>query len=88
MSIEVRVYGAPGCHLCDEAKRILQEARGQLGFDLVEVDISGDPELERRFREQIPVVFVDGLCAFTFRVDPARLRERVEAATSGPSAVS
>ena len=80
MSVEVRVYSAPGCHLCDVAKEILvleQEARG---FELVEVDITGDDELEAAYREQIPVVFVAGRKAFKYHVDVAELRRRLDAA--------
>jgi hypothetical protein len=48
----------------------------------VRVDITGDPELEARYREHIPVVYVAGRRTFTYFVDPAELRDRVEAATS------
>jgi glutaredoxin len=82
MSVEVRMMTAAGCHLCDEAHEVLEAARTELGFDLVRVDITGDPDLEAEFREQIPVVFVAGRKAFKYRVDPAELRRRVVAATS------
>jgi glutaredoxin len=82
VSVEVRVYSAAGCHLCDVAKEVLEAERDRLGFDLVEVDISGDPQLEAAHREEIPVVFVAGRKAFKFRVDPAELRRRVEAAAA------
>ena len=83
MTVEVRLYSAPGCHLCDDAKDVLERERAGLGFDLVEVDISGDPELEAAYREQIPVVYVAGRKAFKFRVEPAELRRRVAAASRG-----
>ena len=73
---------AAGCHLCDEAHEVLEEVRAEVGFDLVQVDITGDPELEAEYREQIPVVFVAGRKAFKFRVDPDELRRRLVAATS------
>ena len=81
MSVQVVVYGAPGCHLCDVAKDVLEHQRELLGFELRQVDIEGDPELEAAYREQIPVVFVDGRKAFTYRVDPAELARRVTAAS-------
>jgi glutaredoxin len=85
MSVEVVLYGAPGCHLCDVAKDVLDRQRELLGFDLQVVDISGDPELERSYREQIPVVFVDGRKAFKYRVDPLELARRVTTASqTGP----
>jgi glutaredoxin len=82
MSVEVRMMTAAGCHLCDEASAVLERAREELGFDLVKVDISGDPGLEARYREHIPVVYVAGRRTFTYFVDPDELRNRVEAATS------
>jgi glutaredoxin len=83
MSAQVVVYTGRGCHLCDEAKALLERERERLGFELTEVDITGDPELERAYREQIPVVLVDGRKAFKFRVDPAELERRVRSATIG-----
>jgi glutaredoxin len=82
VSVEVRIYGAPDCHLCDEAKRVLESTREALGFELVSVDISGDRELEAAYRERIPVVYVAGRRAFTYRVDPHELARRVTRAAS------
>jgi glutaredoxin len=75
--VEVLLYGAADCHLCDVAKRQLEAQREPLGFVLRTVDITGDPQLESAFREQIPVVFVDGHKVFKFRVEPDELRRRV-----------
>jgi glutaredoxin len=80
MTVEVRVYSAAGCHLCDVAKELLESERERYGFELVEVDITGDPELEAAYREQIPVVFVAGRKAFKYTVDPAELHRRLHAA--------
>jgi glutaredoxin len=82
VSVEVRVYSAPGCHLCEVAKELLEREREAAGFDLVEIDITGDLELEAAYREQIPVVLVAGRKAFKYRVDPVELRRRVSAAAT------
>jgi hypothetical protein len=56
----------PGCHLCDEARvglqMILEEraAAGRLPAVIREIDIAGDPVLERRHLERIPVLIVGG----------------------------
>jgi glutaredoxin len=73
----VRVYSAQGCHLCDSARRVLEQVRAEIPFELEEVDITGDEDLERRYRERIPVVLVDGEEAFTFFVHPDGLRRRL-----------
>ena len=46
-------------------------------FELEEIDITDDPELERRYRERIPVVEIDGEEAFTYFVHPDALRRRL-----------
>jgi glutaredoxin len=73
----VTLYHAAGCHLCESAKRVLAQVRAEVPFELEEVDIGGDPDLERRYRERIPVVAIDGEEAFTFFVHPDGLRRRV-----------
>jgi glutaredoxin len=78
--VEVVVYGAPDCHLCDEAKAVLRPAAERLGFSLREVDISGDEELEARYRTDIPVVAIDGFRTFKYRVPEDELERRVTAA--------
>jgi hypothetical protein len=54
--------------------------RAEEPFELEEVDISGDPELEARCREWLPVVDIDGERAFTYFVDEAAFRKRVSRA--------
>jgi hypothetical protein len=70
----VRVYHAPGCHLCASALGVIERVRDEMPFTLEPVDISVDPELERRYRERIPVVEIDGVEAFTYFVHPDALR--------------
>ena len=53
--------------------------RHQVDFDLEVIDIGGSPELERRYRELLPVVEIDGEEAFTYFVDSGALRSRLEA---------
>ena len=58
---------------------MLAQVRADVPFALEEVDITGDPRLERRYRERIPVVEIDGEEAFTFFVHPDALRRRLRA---------
>lgn len=70
----VVLYTKPGCHLCDEARTVIELVCEELGEDYDEVDISASAELMERFGEEIPVTFVDGAQHDFWRVDPARLR--------------
>jgi hypothetical protein len=73
----VELVHAPGCHLCESARRVIDAVRAEVPFELVETDISGDEELEARYRERIPVVRVDGEEAFTYFVHADGLRRRL-----------
>jgi glutaredoxin len=73
----VVLYGAEECHLCERARTTIGALRDELGFELEEVDIGGDPELEARYRELIPVVEIDGVQAFTYFVQPDALRRKL-----------
>ncbi len=84
----VRLYFASGCHLCDAARSVLEEVRARIPFELEEIDIGGDPELERRYRERIPVVAIDGDEAFTYFVHPDGLRRRLGAQSQQDSRAS
>jgi len=72
-------YTAEGCRLCERALEVVREVEAELGFDLVLVDIGGDPTLEARYREHLPVVEIDGERAFTYFVQPEALRARLRA---------
>ncbi len=71
---KVILYGKKECCLCDEAMEILQKVNMSLPFELEKRDISGDPELLEKFGLKIPVIVVDGVEAFKYRVNENRLR--------------
>ena len=74
MSHRVVVFTAPGCSLCGPA---VETVRAVCGDEFSLVDITSDPALERRYRERIPVVEVDGVERFTYHVDEHELRDFV-----------
>ena len=74
---KVVLYHAPGCHLCERARETLVGVAADTDFELTEVDISGDAQLEARHREWLPVVEIDGERAFVYFVDEAALRRRI-----------
>ena len=51
--------------------------RDELGFELEEVDIGGEPGLEARYRELIPVFEIDGRQEFVYFVQPDALRRKL-----------
>jgi hypothetical protein len=63
------LYAASGCHLCEDAAAALEALRRTHEFALREVDIHSDPEVERRYLLEIPVIEVDGAVVTQAPVD-------------------
>ena len=74
MTERVTLYGKPGCHLCDDARVIVQQVCTELGVGWTEIDITQDDDLLQQYGEQIPVTLVDGRQHDFWRVDPVRLK--------------
>jgi glutaredoxin len=70
----VTLYSRPGCHLCEAARAVIEEVCAERGESWTEISILDDPELLRRYGEEIPVTLVDGRQHDFWRVDPVRLR--------------
>jgi glutaredoxin len=64
------LYGRPGCHLCDDARAVLE----RIGEPFAEVDITTDDHLHAAYLERIPVIALDGDELFEFFVDEPALR--------------
>jgi glutaredoxin len=79
---EVVLFTAAGCHLCEAARRVVAAAQDEVGFELREVAIDGDSELEAAYREWIPVVEINGRRRFVYYVHPDALRRAVAQAGS------
>jgi len=73
----VVLYGRPGCHLCEDARAVLERVRLDLPFELEERDIERDEGLLRAYLERIPIVTVDDVELFEFVVDEVVLRDRL-----------
>ena len=73
----VTLLTKPGCHLCDEARVVVERVCRDLGIGFAELDIMQDPLLYERWWEQIPVTLVDGRQHDFWRVDEHRLRAKL-----------
>jgi glutaredoxin len=70
----ITLLSKPGCHLCDDARAVVERVASDLGVAWEEVDISSDPQLLAKWWDQIPVTLVDGVQHDYWRVDEQRLR--------------
>jgi glutaredoxin len=76
--IRIDIYSRPGCHLCDEAKVIIDRVRKRHPFTLRVINIAEDPALESAYGTEIPVVFINGTKAFKYHVDERELEQKVK----------
>lgn len=63
------IYTKRGCCLCDRVREQLKKLQPVSGFDWREINIEEDHDAFTRYNEEIPVVFVDGVKAFKYRLD-------------------
>ncbi len=70
----ITLIGKPDCHLCDAARTVIEQVAADTGAGWQELSILDDPQLRRRYAEQIPVTLVDGRMHDYWRVDEKRLR--------------
>lgn len=74
MDVKVELYTKKGCSLCVVAREIIFKVLEQIPFEFQEVDIESRDDLYERFKEEVPVVFVNGERAFTYKVNEKKLR--------------
>lgn len=70
----VDLYLRDGCHLCEEARRVVLAVAADSGAPVREHDVDADASLRERYGELVPVVLVNGEPHAQWRVDPERLR--------------
>jgi glutaredoxin len=58
--LRVMMYTRRGCHLCEEARELLEELRPEFGFELELVDVDGQSDLAKLYGEKVPVVAIGG----------------------------
>ncbi len=76
---DVLVYSRKECHLCDVVKEKLARLDSQASFRWREIDIDTDPELQRLYNEEVPVVFIDGRKAFKYTLDELEFLKKLAA---------
>jgi len=56
----ITICSKPDCHLCDRAKEVIERCRQKVDFAVEIIDVSQNPELLERYRDDIPVILLDG----------------------------
>ncbi|MWA02072.1 glutaredoxin family protein [Actinomadura sp. LD22] len=75
--VRITLLGKPGCHLCDDARAIIERVASELDVPWDERDITRSEVDTREYWEQIPVTLINGVQHDFWRVDEDRLRAAI-----------
>jgi glutaredoxin len=85
--VRLILFTRQGCHLCEDAWKVLTQAQQRFGFALETIDVDSDPELASLHGESVPVVTVNGKVRFKGRVNPVLLTRLLEGESTRPKRV-
>jgi glutaredoxin len=77
MKAHVILYTRPGCHLCEEAKDEILASGCTDEYVLEEINIETDAALKERYGWEIPVIFINGIKAFKYRLTADEFRRKL-----------
>lgn len=75
--IRIEIYSRPGCHLCDEAKAVIEPLTQRYALQLTVTNVDSNAELRAAYGTEIPVVLINGAEAFRHRVDAETLERKL-----------
>jgi glutaredoxin len=81
VTVALRLYSRPGCHLCDEMKAVVDRVAASRPVTMEVIDISADPVLEDRHGLEIPVLFVNDRKVAKYRISEEALVRVLDAAS-------
>jgi len=76
--IHVEIFTRPGCHLCDDAKAVIERVKQRYPFVVKITNIEEDSALEATYGSEIPVITINGNKAFKYRVDETEFARKVK----------
>ena len=67
--LAVTFYTKVGCHLCDEARDMLDDIAAEMQYELTEIDIRSNPEIFEHYRYRIPVIIINNETTVEGRIE-------------------
>jgi glutaredoxin len=77
-SIRIEIYSRPGCHLCDDARKVIEPFARRYSINLTVTDVDSDAGLRQAYGSEIPVIMINGKEAFRHRVDGPSLERKLK----------
>jgi hypothetical protein len=80
LALRLTLLGKPDCHLCHEMRDVVNRVLGERAAEfLVERDVADDPDLERQYVFEIPVLLAGEREIARHAIGEAELRARLVA---------
>ena len=76
--IQIDIYSKPACSLRDKAKAVIEKVKDIYPVAISEIDISKDPVLNKKYKEKIPVIFINNKQAFVYKVHEVTLKKKLD----------
>ena len=77
-SIRIEIYSRPGCHLCDEAKAVIEPFSRRYSLELKVTNVDSDAHLRALYGTEIPVILINGTEAFRHRVEAGAFERKLK----------
>lgn len=68
-AFEVTFYTKAGCHLCEEARDMLEDIAALTIYELTEIDIRSNPTIFEKYRYRIPVILINNETIIEGRIE-------------------
>jgi glutaredoxin len=78
MKAELVLYTRKDCCLCDAMKAVIHQVAAQTPLALKEIDVDGSPEIQEKYGNEVPVLFINGRKAFKYRVTRGELGKKLK----------
>ncbi len=75
---QVTFYTKAGCHLCEQAREMLDDIATEVEYELTEIDIRSNLALFEQYRYRIPVIIVNATHIVEGRIDYRNLTRAFE----------
>ncbi|HEU5369939.1 MAG TPA: glutaredoxin family protein [Ktedonobacterales bacterium] len=62
-------YTKAGCHLCDDARDLLEDLAADFPYELTEIDIRTDLNIFETYRYRIPVIIINDQAVVEGRIN-------------------
>ncbi len=78
MFIIIEFLSKPNCHLCEVARAKIAELKNEFDFEIIDIDVSKDSELNEKYGEKVPVTIINAEFFSIFEVNSDELRAKLK----------